>query len=80
MNPLASSHGNQLLPGRKGWDKHIAGLDEEVRQAVLEQILLVSLLSTQRLSQLFVTHGASKMPYKLHPLRMLWKCPKLMRY
>lgn len=63
---LDKSLANIHLPGRIGREKDIGEIDDETWQAILDQVQLVSISPTQRLSQLFVLHRSYRTSIQLH--------------
>lgn len=58
------------VQGRRDWSSDILTIDGEIWQSILEQVPLVSISPTQRLSQLFVIHRVHRNPLKLFK----WHC------
>lgn len=51
---------------RTGWGEDIGQLSDEELTTMLDNVLKVSLSSSQRLTQLFIIHHAYRTPEKLH--------------
>lgn len=56
-------------PGRKGWELDLGVILEEECQNILKRAPMVSLSSTQCLSQLFIIYRTYRTPVKLYKWR-----------
>lgn len=51
--------------GRRGWDKDLGDMSDDIWQSILEQVPSVSVSPQQSLSQLFIIHSVYRTPLKL---------------
>lgn len=63
---LGQDQRKAAYPGRRGWEKDLGALPDEIWEDTLKQVPMVSVSAQQSLSQLFIIHRVYRTPLKLY--------------